>query len=402
MNKQQGSVLMITVVVLFAATMISLYAMRGTIFQDKMTANINNKVITTNAAEDGATQFLNWARDRFKNTGAGWPATETDQKTVWRGKITDNLIPYTNPKNGVDADNVQNGRYYWINPTSTIAGCSTVETNPCWDKDNHQITVQITGNLIKGTGNDTKILGESIYQIKITVPGALRLPELPAAITLGGPVNSFGAASSHNFEVQGGGKAAIATMKDSVNESKYSKIVADAIIANNNSGKVSPAYSGNCAIVPCVANLDLGIWGRPNDLMAYINSIKNDSSVKYFSKDTKPIVSDADLNSNKFPITIVEGNYEQSGNMAAYKGVLIVLGANDSKIKGGGGASFTGAMYFANITGSVGNYEFGNVKLNTNGAHMKISYDSTYMSDSNNSAELSNKTTVLAWNEVEP
>lgn len=204
------------------------------------------------------------------------------------------------------------------------------------------------------------------------------------------------------MKFKGGGKAAIATMKDSVNESKYSKIVADAIIANNNSGKVSPAYSGNCAIVPCVANLDLGIWGRPNDLMAYINSIKNDSSVKYFSKDTKPIVSDADLNSNKFPITIVEGNYEQSGNMAAYKGVLIVLGANDSKIKGGGGASFTGAMYFANITGSVGNYEFGNVKLNTNGAHMKISYDSTYMSDSNNSAELSNKTTVLAWNEVEP
>ena len=397
MKRQQGSVLIITVIVLFAATIISLYAMRGTIIQDKMTANINNKVITTNTAEEGATQFLNWARDHFKNTGAGWPTTETDQKTVWRGKITDNLMPYTNPENGVDADNVQNGRYYWINPKSTIAGCSTVETNPCWDNDNHQVTVQITGNLIKGMGKDTKILGESVYQIKITGPGALRLPELPAAITLGGPVNSFGAANSHNFEVQGGGKPAIATMDDP----SYSKTVVDAINANNSSGKVSPAYSGgNCTGVPCVANLDIGIWGRPNDLMAYIDSIKNDPSVKYYSKTDKPVVSDADLNSNTFPITIVEGNYEQSGNMPNYKGVLIVLGANNSKIKGGGGSNFIGAMYFANITGSVGNYEFGNVILNTNGAHMTISYDSTYMSDSNNSAGISNKTTVLAWSEV--
>lgn len=385
MKKQQGSVLIITVVVLFAATMISLYAMRGTIFQDKMTANINNKVITTNAAEDGATQFLNWARDRFKTHG--WPTSTTD-KGSWSAVI---------PNSSTGTVNSGNNGYYWIDPTKLPADCAS---NPCWDETNKQVTLLITGNLIRGTGSDRKVLGESVYQIKITGPGALRLPELPAAITLGGPV-SFEAASSHKFEVQGGGKAAIATM-ETTDDPSYRQTVVDAIEEKDNNGKVSPAYSGsNCTGVPCVANLDIGIWGRPNDLMAYINSIKNDSSVKYYSKATKPTVSDTDLNSNSFPITIVEGNYVQSGNMPDYKGVLIVLGANDSKVKGGGGSNFMGAMYFANITGTAGNYGFGNVKLSTNGAHMTISYDGTYMGDSNNSAGLANKTTVLAWSETE-
>lgn len=77
MKKQKGSVLIITVIILFAVTMIGLYAMRGTIMQDKMTANINNKVMTSNAAEDGATQFLNWADHRFKTLG--WPTSSTDK-----------------------------------------------------------------------------------------------------------------------------------------------------------------------------------------------------------------------------------------------------------------------------------------------------------------------------------
>lgn len=82
MKKQQGSVLIITVAVLFAATMISLYAMRGTIFQDKMTANINNKVITTNAAEDGATQFLTWLNGQFKASGGGWPTGQRNKTGI--------------------------------------------------------------------------------------------------------------------------------------------------------------------------------------------------------------------------------------------------------------------------------------------------------------------------------
>lgn len=393
MKKQQGFVLIFTVVLLLVAAILGLYAMRSTIMQDKMTANINNKTITTNTAEEGATQFLNWFGDRFKTGGPGWPSSE--QATVWQGNIEDGLIPYDDPVDGVvNTGNIQNGRYYWIKKNTNISGCTELNTNPCWNDDNHQVTVQITGNLIKGTGKDTKILGESVYQVTISAPGALMLPALPAAITLGGSVNSFNAASSHNFQVHGGSKAAISTMEytdpektkeeNLAQKDKYQDVVFTAIDGKNND-KVKKSYSGsNCTKVPCVISSDLGIWGRPNDLMAYINTIKDDPSVKYYSKDAKPIVSEGDLNSKKYPITIVEGNYVQKGggNMPEYKGVLIVLGANNSEIRGGGGSKFMGAMYVANITGTAGNYSFGNVVLNTSGAHMTISYDGTHIGNS--------------------
>lgn len=385
MKKQQGFVLVFTVVLLVVAAILGLYAMRSTITQDKMTANIHNKTITMNAAEQGASAFYEWANNRFKNNG--WP-TSTDDKNAWVSAI---------PKVGTGTINSGTNGYYWINPDNSIAGCSTVKTNPCWDNTNKQVTVLITGNLIKGTGSDRKILGESIYQIKIAAPGGLKLPQLPAAITLGGTVNSFGAASSHNFQVQGGNKAAIATMDD-----EYKDIVSNAIKDNDNNGKVSNSYSGsNCAGTPCVASLDLGIWEKPNQLMEYINTIKNDPSVKYFNKSTNPTVNDAALDLSK-PINIVEGNYTQSGNMPNYKGVLIVLGANNAVISGGGGSKFTGAMYFANITGTTGNYSFSPVVLNTNGAHMLINYDETYFGDSNmiNGGGYTTQTTILSWTDI--
>src|SRR5690606_24409341 len=166
MKKQQGFVLVFTVVLLLVAAILGLYAMRSTIMQDKMTANIYNKTITTNTAEEGATQFLNWFGDRFKTGGPGWPSSE--QATVWQGNIEDGLIPYDDPVDGVvNTGNIQNGRYYWIKKNTNISGCTELNTNPCWNDDNQQVTVQITGNLIKGTGKDTKILGESIYQVTI-------------------------------------------------------------------------------------------------------------------------------------------------------------------------------------------------------------------------------------------
>lgn len=390
MKQQQGSVLIITVAVLFAATMISLYAMRGTIIQDKMTANINNKVTTTNVAEEGATQFLNWFGGRFKTGGPGWPSSE--QSTVWQGNIGNGLIPYDDPVDGVvNTGNIQNGRYYWIKKNTNISGCTELNTNPCWNDDNHQVTVQITGNLIKGTGKDTKILGESIYQVTIAAPGGISLPKLPAAITLGGPMNTFGGPNSGNFKVQGGGEAAIATMRDS----SYTTVVTT--LQNNG---VSNSFTGsNCTGTPCVTKQDLGIWGKPNDLMAYLDTIKNDSpNVQHFAGSA----TSNDLDVTK-PVIIVEGNFKQNGKFpdgGSYKGILIVLGASSSSIGGGGGTNFTGGMYFANITGTVGNYSFGNVELTINGGHMMTTYDNSNMSDSNNGGGLNNKTTVLAWSEV--
>lgn len=393
MKKQEGSVLIITVVVLFSATMISLYAMRGTVIQDKMTANINNKVITTNAAEDGATQFLQWANNQFKNNG-GWPTSTTD-KNRWNTVAS---IP--NANSGVLTVNSGNNGYYWIDTTRNISGCSIANTNPCWDDANKIVTVQITGNLIKTSENSTKILGESIYQIKVKgqFPNAVKLPDLPAALTLGGTVGAFTGKNSKQFKINGQNKLAIATMNSSA-----STVLAG--IPDNR--ETSENYSGgtNCptASGACVKDIDLGLWGDPNQVMALVDSIKDASGVTYINGNVTTKLE------NVVPscagIVIIRGNYLPDGNQCDFKGVLLILGGSYNG-SGGGNTGIRGAIYVANIQGSPGAYTFGgNASANlSGGGNMTITYDSSFLGGDPNNPLMSGtqKTTILAWNEIIP
>lgn len=391
MNKQQGSVLMITVAVLFAATMISLYAMRGTIFQDKMTANINNKVITTNAAEDGATQFLNWINGQFKGVGGGWPTGTTQQN--WH---TSAGIPDTN--SGTLTVNSGNNGYYWIDPSNHPAGCAS---NPCWDNTNKLVTVKITGNLIKTSGSTTKILGESVYQttIKGQFPGAVKLPDLPAALTLGGTVGSFAGKNSNNFKIDGQNKLSIATMNSSA-DTVLSGIPKNRRDSDHYSGGADcPTGSG-----ACVKNTDLGIWGDANKVMELVDSIKNSSGVTYIQGNV------TDKLKNVVPscagIVIITGNYSPKGDQCDFKGVMLILGGSFNGA-GGGNTAIRGGVYVANIQGSSpGTYTFGNVSTDiSGGGNMSVTYDASFLGgDPNNPITNSGsiKTTVLAWSEVEP
>ena len=392
MKEQQGSVLIITVVVLFAATMISLYAMRGTIFQDKMTANINNKVITTNAAEDGATQFLNWLNGQFKGSGGGWPTGTTKQN--WN---TSAGIPNTN--SGTLMVNSGNNGYYWIKTNQNIAECTTANTNPCWDDTNKIVTVKVTGNLIKTSGSTTTILGESTYQIKIRgqFPGAVKLPDLPGALTLGGTVSTFEGKNSNNFKIDGQNKLAIATMNSSAS-TVLSGIPSNRRDSDHYSGGADcPAGSG-----ACVKNTDLGIWGDANNVMALVESIKNASGVTYINGSVSGSLA------NSVPscagIVIIRGDYSPNGNQCDFKGILIILGSFNGN--GGGNTSIRGGVYVANIQGSSpGTYTFGNASMNLNGGgNMSITYDASFLGGDPNDPFAgggSIKTTVLAWNEVE-
>lgn len=392
MKKQQGSVLIITVVVLFAATMIGLYAMRGTIIQDKMTANINNKVITINAAEDGATQFLNWLNGQFKGSGGGWPTGTTKQN--WN---TSAGIPNTN--SGTLMVNSGNNGYYWIKTNQNIAGCTTANTNPCWDDTNKIVTVKVTGNLIKTSGSTTTILGESTYQIKIRgqFPGAVKLPDLPGALTLGGTVSTFEGKNSNNFKIDGQNKLAIATMNSSAS-TVLSGIPSNRRDSDHYSGGADcPAGSG-----ACVKNTDLGIWGDANNVMALVESIKTSSGVTYINGSVSGSLA------NSVPscagIVIIRGDYSPNGNQCDFKGILIILGSFNGN--GGGNTSIRGGVYVANIQGnSPGAYTFGNASMNLNGGgNMSITYDASFLGgDPNNpfAGGGSIKTTLLAWNEVE-
>ena len=389
MKEQQGSVLIITVVVLFAATMISLYAMRGTIFQDKMTANINNKVITTNAAEDGATQFLNWLNGQFKASGGGWPTGTTQQN--WN---TSASIPNTN--SGTLTVNSGNNGYYWIDSSKHPVGCTS---NPCWDNTNKIVTVNVTGNLIKTSGSTTKILGESIYQIKIKgqFPGAVKLPDLPAALTLGGTVNSFTGKNSNNFKIDGQNKLSIATMNLSANT------VLNGIPQNR---RDSDHYSGGADCPTgsgaCVKDTDLGIWGDANKVMALVDSIKTASGVSYINGSVSGKLSD--YVPSCAGIVIIQGDYSPNGNQCDFKGVMLILGGSFNG-SGGGNTAIRGAIYVADIQGSSpGSYSFGNASTDiSGGGNMSITYDASFLGGDPNDPFAGSgpiKTTVLAWNEV--
>lgn len=389
MKKQQGSVLIITVVVLFAATMISLYAMRGTIFQDKMTANINNKVMTINAAEDGATQFLNWLNGQFKASGGGWPTGTTQQN--WN---TSASIPNTN--SGTLTVNSGNNGYYWIDSSKHPVGCTS---NPCWDNTNKIVTVNVTGNLIKTSGSTTKILGESIYQIKIKgqFPGAVKLPDLPAALTLGGTVSSFAGKQSNNFKIDGQNKLSIATMNSSA------QTVLNGITHRNDSDHYSGGADCPTGSGACVKNTDLGIWGDANKVMELVESIKNAPGVTYIEGD----VIQHQLG-QKVPscagIVIIRGNYTPTGNNCDFKGVMLILGGSFNG-SGGGNTAIRGAIYVADIQGSSpGTYSFGNASTDiSGGGNMSITYDASFLGGDPNDPFAGSgpiETTVLAWNDV--
>lgn len=396
MKKQQGSVLIITVVVLFAATMISLYAMRGTIIQDKMTANINNKVTTSNVAEDGATQFLNWFNDRFKTGGAGWPSP-TEQATVWQGNIADGLIPYTNPVDGLSAGNVQNGRYYWIDKHANIEGCPDRNTNPCWMVDSlgsRQVTVQVTGNIVKGTGNSSKVIGTSVYQVKFAAPKQVRLPDLPAALTLAGDVGGFDAANSRPFNINGRDKLAVATM----NATSNNKVTSD-IARNNRENNYYGDSGGECPTTgACVKNTDLGMWGDANQVMQYVEAIRGQPNVRIIdSNETSlPVCSDH--------IVVVLGslslNRGHSGCGGTFKGILLVLGGELELT--GNVFDLTGAVYVANIQpNGAGGYQFASNPTGIKGGgNMTFTYSSENLMGGDGTGGFTSRTSILSWNDI--
>ena len=399
--KQQGSVLIITVVILFAATMISLYAMRGTIIQDKMTANINNKVATSNAAEDGVTQFFNWFNDRFKTGGGGWPTGSNEQQTAWRGNITDGLIPYTNPERNDVSGNIQNGRYYWIDVNANIDGCPVVNTNPCWMVDSlgsRQVTVQVTGNIVKGTGSNSKVIGTSIYQAKFAAPKQVRIPDLPAALTLAGSVQAFEAGRSRPFKINGRDKLAIATM-DATSNSKVITDIRGNSAGNSREDNYYGDSGGACSgLSTCVKNVDLGMWGDANRVMQYVESIRGQPNVRIIdgTQGRLPVCSDH--------IVIVLGslslNQGNSGCGGTFKGILLVLGG-ELELKGNV-FDLIGAVYVANITpNGTGGYQFSSNPTGiSGGGNMTLTYSSENLMGGDETGGFTSRTSVLSWVDV--
>lgn len=386
--QQKGMVLLITVILLFVIGLLSLYSMRGTITQDKMTSNITNKLITTNAAEQGALEFKKWFMFRLKQS---WPSG-SDQN-AWRNVAVPNRLELN-----VSEQSNSNG-FYWINEQLDIEGCTTRNTNPCWNDQNHTVTAYVTGNLLKQSAGSTPlILGESIYKVvlgsKTTNIG--KLPDLPAAITFGSYVNSSVAANSGNFKVNGGDKLAIAT-----NDSNSAET-----IKNKLKDKNFENYTGsNCQTAPCIASTDLGIWNDPNKVMDLAHELETSGrgDVKVYQGDFTGNLESCS------GIIIVHGSFIQNGNIGSkcnkvFNGVVLVLGG-DFHVNGGGGMTINGAIYVADIVkdSNTNQYKFNSLNSTTNGSHMTINYDNKYLSNDRNSEFQGNQGSeveVIAWGDV--
>ncbi|MGA6877857.1 hypothetical protein [Acinetobacter sp. AND/436] len=383
MKKQQGFVLVFTVVLLLVAAILGLYAMRSTIMQDKMTANIYNKTITTNTVEQGATVFLSWFENHLKVHG--WPTDESVQ-SAWK-----NAIPYINTGK-LEANFGDNG-YYWIDPDYE----NPCDANPCWDNINKTVTVFITGNLVKDKGDSSAILGESIYKIELaTLEGGkpFSLPELPAALTYAGTLNGFKAPSS-GASINGGDKIAVATG----NYDAQDKITTNIKEQNEDN------YSGKDCSTPCVSVADLKDWGNAEKVKNLADQLASLKEATVYREDY----------AGKLPcsgIIIAYKNLTISGNAfnkcnKKFQGIILALGEKFD-VNGSGGMNIDGAIFAGNIQ-NVGNtetpkFQFGTQSSIINGGgNFIIQYNSKYFGNNSNTEFTDTEPTsakILSWKDV--
>ncbi len=381
MKKQKGIVLIITVVMLFFLAVLSLYSMRGTIIQDKMTANINNKTITMNVAEAGASEFKVWLKDYLKNHE--WPNEVDQEKFTIFGNLPREKSHGTLGLFGEEND--ENG-YYWVDRDNipSEAGCTS---NPCWIKSNKLIILNVTGYLVKGRGDDRVILGESVYSVKIKAGSTfIEMPALPAALTLAGDFDTFGTGNSGGFKINGGlNNVAIAT---DVNFTDSQEAVNSEFRKPNNSVK-KENYTGSCES-PCTSPLDLGMWGNAEKVLNWVDSIKNNSDLVTYYNDN----FSGKVNTSK-PIIIVDGDLNSTGKVGTFNGILIVLG---SATFNGNFGTINGGVYVGNIDRKTRKFSNEPTQFNGGGT-FSINYNKNNMTNTNDSTPLDHLS-VIEWVDV--
>lgn len=107
-TNQRGIALVVGLILLAAATIITIAGMQGMQMQERMTAGQNNKAISLNAAEAGASLFARGAAE----VGAEW--WEDD---LWMNEI---------PSDESGSNNFGTFGYYWIDPSAVDAGANLV------------------------------------------------------------------------------------------------------------------------------------------------------------------------------------------------------------------------------------------------------------------------------------
>ena len=189
-HAQRGAALFVGVVLTMITTMVALSSMRGSQFQEGMTANLNHKAIAFTAAEAGASAFLKWLSTEQANNSIDW------ENATWQNKWQDsNSGPIQTSASG--DNNVGNYGFFWINPNDVT-----------WSAD--FVKVVITG---QSGASPENALGRAQIAIQLQRPTSggphpafLKGLLANGDISINGGANLQGSAHANgNFTVKGGG-----------------------------------------------------------------------------------------------------------------------------------------------------------------------------------------------------
>jgi hypothetical protein len=184
MNRQKGNVLLTTLLLISIAAGVTVTAMKGTLLQEKMVANQNNKANAFMAAESGAASFVKWLKD---------------PSTTWGSNTWQDIIPST----AIGAPNMGKKGYYWINPNDVI-----------WTSS--QVTLKVRG--YTKSDNTSTANAKTTLQIIITKPssGGSDQQNIGSGMMAGGNIKIKGNAninghliSNGNISVTGGNNSLV-------------------------------------------------------------------------------------------------------------------------------------------------------------------------------------------------
>ena len=83
-NRQGGTVLVISMIILLAMTLIGITGMQTTVLEEKMTGNQRDRNLALQASEAGLRESLDWVEDKAKRP-AGMPLSANDGSTkIWK------------------------------------------------------------------------------------------------------------------------------------------------------------------------------------------------------------------------------------------------------------------------------------------------------------------------------
>lgn len=164
---QGGAVLIVSIMLLLAATMATLASVRGNPMHERMAANQQYKGLSFMSAESGATQFLAWLT--AENEARGWPTGA--QQNTWQAQGLNTCPQQYRGLKGIES-------------------CVFVDADEGvqWD-DEGTVSARIMGRVVSAAG----ILSESVIELQIVGGGSpIEQPQAQAAFTCYGEHCLFG------------------------------------------------------------------------------------------------------------------------------------------------------------------------------------------------------------------